>query len=159
MMRLALLLLCIGVFCGYGQCQEQPPEPVLKTSLMPIYPAIAAIAHIEGDVKASFVVDADGTVSSVEIVSGPPLLQRATLENIRSWKFAPATVKSSANRSFDTVFYYRMSRRIACENNRWVTVSTDSFREIEITTDSVRVMTASDSKGSQPAHRESTSHQ
>lgn len=157
MMRIALMLVCLGFFIGPARCQQQ--EPVLKSSLMPTYPAIAAIAHIEGDVRASFVVAEDGTVTSVDIISGPPLLRNATLENIRSWKFAPATVKSLANRSLETVFYYRISRHIACDKNRWVTVGTDSFHEIEITTDSLQVMTSSDSMSNQPANRASTTHQ
>jgi TonB family protein len=126
---------------------------------MPTYPSIAATAHIEGEVRASFVVDASGTVVSVDIISGPPLQRRATEDNIRSWKFWPAGDKAAAHDSYYTDFYYRISPRVACENNRWVTVSTGSFHEIEITTDSMTVMTSSASKGSQPPHGETPSHQ
>lgn len=156
-MRIVLVLLCLGVFIGPAHGQQQLLEPVLKSSLMPTYPSIAAIAHIEGDVRASFVVNEDGTLTSVEIISGPPLLHSATFQNIRSWKSAPATVKSLANRSLDTVFYYRTSRHIACDKNRWVTVGSDSLHEIEMTTDSVQVMTSSESKANQPADTESSS--
>lgn len=156
-MRVALVLLCFGFFCGSAQCQDQP-ERVLKTSLMPAYPSIATTAHIDGDVRASFVVDANRTVVSVEILSGPPLLRHATEDNIRSWKFAPVSDKSQANVSYFTVFRYRISQRIACDE-RWVTVTTGSFHAIEITTDSMPVMTSSGSKDGQPPHGETPSHQ
>jgi TonB family protein len=133
-MRMVLLLLTLGFFSCSAQCQEQP-EPFLRSSLMPAYPSIAATAHIEGDVRASFVLDATGTVTSVEILSGPPLLRRATEDNIRSCKFSPASEKPTSNRGYDTVFYDRISSRTACENSRWITVSTGSFHAIEITTD------------------------
>jgi hypothetical protein len=83
-------------------------------------------------------------VTSVEIISGPALLRDATEKNIRSWKFRLATKKSATNRSYDTVFYYRISSRSACENKRWITVSTGSFHSMEITTDGPSVMTSSD---------------
>jgi TonB family protein len=157
-MRVLLLVLALGIFSGAVQCQEQP-EPALRSSLMPTYPPIAATAHIEGDVRASFVVDASGNVISVEIVSGPPLLHRATEETIRSWKFSPARQKSAANNTYHTDFYYRISRRSACDNNRWVTVGMASFHEIEITTDAASVQTSGDSKTSPSSHTGETSPQ
>jgi TonB family protein len=144
-MRMTLLLLSLGLFTYSAQCQDQA-EPILRSSLMPTYPPIAAVAHITGDVRASFVLDADGNVVSVKILSGPPLLHDATEKNIQSWKFSAATEKSAANRSYDTVFYYRISSRTACENNRWITVSTGSFHAIEITTDGLSVVTSSNAK-------------
>ena len=126
---------------------------------MPAYPTIAATAHIEGDVRACFVVDADRTVASVEIVSGPPPLRGATLDNIWSWKFAPASEKSTPDKSYHTVFYYRISPRGACEYNRRVTVSTASFHEVAMTGEVPKVMAVSESKVSQPPNVETTSHQ
>jgi TonB family protein len=150
-MRVSLLILSFGLLCGFAQCQE-PREPTLRCSLMPTYPPIAATAHIEGDVRASFAVDAAGEVSSAEIISGPPLLHRPTAENIRSWKFSPAGEKSGANKTYYTDFYYRISRRSACENNRWVTVGMASFHEIEITAEVASVQTPGDSKLSPSSH-------
>lgn len=141
-MRMVLLILCLCFFAGSAQCQAEP-EPILRSYLMPTYPSIAATAHVEGNVSASFVLDAAGTVTSVEILSGPPLLQRATEDNIRSWKFVPATAKSATHRSYVTEFYYRISSRPACHNNRWITVSTGSFHAIEITLDGPSLSDAS----------------
>ena len=155
-MRALLLILSFGLFCAAAQCQEQS-EPALRSTLMATYPPIAAIAHIEGDVRASFVLDASGGVASVEIISGPPLLHRATEENIRSWKFSPARQKSDENKTYYTDFYYRISRRSACGNNRWVTVSMASFHEIEITTETPLVNTSDDTKPGASSHPGETS--
>jgi TonB family protein len=150
-MRVVILLLAVGFFCGSAKGQDQP-EPTLESSLMPTYPVIAAMAHIEGDVRASFVVDAEGAVVSVDITSGPQLLTRATVSNIRSWKFRPAAQKSAASRTYDTVFYYRISPRNACDSNRWVTVSTGSFHAVEITVEVPLVESISDSTTGKSSH-------
>jgi hypothetical protein len=62
-MRKVIRLFAPGFFCGSAKCQDQP-EPTLESSVMPTYPVIAAMAHVEGDVRASFVVDAEGVVVS-----------------------------------------------------------------------------------------------
>lgn len=108
-MRVLLPVFSFGLFCGTAQCHGQP-EPVLRSSLTPTAPPVAAVPRVTGDARGSFRLGADGNVASVEIISRPALLRDATAKNNRRWKFVPATAKSAANSSYDTAFYTEFGR-------------------------------------------------
>jgi TonB family protein len=60
----------------------------------PTYPPIARIAGAGGPVVVEVVIDEQGNVASARVVSGHPLLQAATLQSVRTWKFTPARVNN-----------------------------------------------------------------
>jgi TonB family protein len=51
------------------------------------YPPLARQTRIMGTVVAKFVVTKDGTVKSVDIIQGNPLLKQAVVDAIGKWKF------------------------------------------------------------------------
>jgi TonB family protein len=53
----------------------------------PVYPPLARQARIVGDVKVRIAIHRDGSVTSAEVVSGPPMLQRAALETAQKSKY------------------------------------------------------------------------
>jgi periplasmic protein TonB len=55
----------------------------------PVYPMEAKAARIQGVVKLSALIGADGTVVHLEVMSGHPLLVPAALEAVRQWVYAP----------------------------------------------------------------------
>jgi len=55
----------------------------------PVYPQIAAVAHIEGVIRVRTIVGADGSTKDFEFLSGPPLLMLAALNAVRTWRFKP----------------------------------------------------------------------
>jgi len=62
----------------------------------PVYPEQAKRDHIQGNVVLKVTVDQDGSVSGVEVLSGPPALVKAATDAVRQWRFskplsAPAT--------------------------------------------------------------------
>ena len=61
----------------------------LVYSPMPAYPAAASASHVQGEVKLSADVDRDGKVSSVRVISGPPLLRDAALDAVQRWRYRP----------------------------------------------------------------------
>ncbi len=66
----------------------ESPNGVVLVKLAPlIYPPLARQAHIMGDVKVSVYVRADGTVSSVELLSGHPMLAPAAVENAKKSEY------------------------------------------------------------------------
>ncbi len=77
--------------------------PLVVCANVPIYPTLARIAHITGTVEVQVTVTG-GSVTETKATSGHPLLVAGTIENIKSWKFGPAT-----NASFVTTFIYRVS--------------------------------------------------
>jgi protein TonB len=64
----------------------------LISSTPPAYPLLAKSQHVEGNVHVDALVDANGHVSSMHVVSGPALLHQAAMDALRQWKYQPATL-------------------------------------------------------------------
>lgn len=64
-------------------------EPQLVSRSVPIYPAVAKQAGIEGQVTIDAVIDTSGKLTSMKVVSGALLLQQAALDSLRNWKYEP----------------------------------------------------------------------
>ena len=67
----------------------QAKAPQLLVSSAPIYPALARQAHVEGQVTIEAVVDTSGKLINMTVISGPPLLQQAAIDSLRTWKYQP----------------------------------------------------------------------
>jgi TonB family protein len=55
----------------------------------PDYPAVARLAHIQGQVILQAVVSRDGTVSATHVLSGHRLLRGAAVDAVRRWRYHP----------------------------------------------------------------------
>lgn len=64
----------------------------LLASVPPVYPTLARNQHIGGDVKIDALIDANGRVTSMNVISGPTLLHQAAMDALRQWKYQPATL-------------------------------------------------------------------
>jgi periplasmic protein TonB len=62
----------------------------LISSVPPVYPSLARAQHIEGQVLVDALVDVNGRVSSMKVVSGPVLLHQAAMDALRQWKYQAA---------------------------------------------------------------------
>jgi protein TonB len=79
-----------------------PPSPDgrnLRTGQLtdvvePYYPPEAQQLHIEGAVKLHAIIAADGSVQSVEPLSGPDLLVQSAIAAVRQWKYTPTTLNA-----------------------------------------------------------------
>jgi len=58
----------------------------------PEYPAVAKAARIQGTVVLQAVISKDGTVENLQVLEGPPLLQQAALDAVKTWKYRPYLV-------------------------------------------------------------------
>ena len=65
-------------------------EPKLLSSTLPIYPTFAKEAHVEGDVVIRTTIDKNGSVTHMEVVSGPTMLRQAALDALGRWKYVPS---------------------------------------------------------------------
>jgi len=65
------------------------PAKLLK-SVPPEYPQLARNQRISGNVQIDALIDAEGNVSSMKVLSGPPLLHQAALNALKQWKYQPA---------------------------------------------------------------------
>ncbi len=57
--------------------------------VLPLYPSLARSARISGTVQLVGVIATDGTVQSLQVISGHPLLVNAALEAVRQWRYLP----------------------------------------------------------------------
>lgn len=62
----------------------------LISSVPPVYPVIARSQRLAGNVQIDALVDVTGRVTSMKIVSGPPLLQKSAMDALSHWKYEPA---------------------------------------------------------------------
>ncbi|MGH9775620.1 MAG: energy transducer TonB [Candidatus Acidiferrales bacterium] len=61
----------------------------LIAKIIPVYPLPARNLRISGSVQLHAIIGKDGSVRSVEVVSGNPFLVGAALEAVRRWRYAP----------------------------------------------------------------------
>ncbi len=64
--------------------------PVLRSAPKPAYPPLARQARVQGTVRLNGIISRDGTVRSLELVSGHPLLVQAAIQAVRTWLYDPA---------------------------------------------------------------------
>jgi TonB family protein len=55
----------------------------------PEYPAIAKAAKVQGTVVLYAEISKDGTIQNLRVISGPPMLQSAALDAVRTWTYKP----------------------------------------------------------------------
>lgn len=65
----------------------KPPRQIAKTA--PVYPILARQAKIQGEVVLDAVIDTEGNVVNVSVVSGHPLLMKEAINCVRQWKYEP----------------------------------------------------------------------
>lgn len=73
--------------------QVKPPRKVAGRD--PDYPPLARQAQIQGDVLIDAVIDTDGNVSEMRVISGHPVLIKAALEAVATWKYEPTTLNGA----------------------------------------------------------------
>lgn len=71
---------------------DSEATPFIKSRSKPVFPAIAAAAHVSGAVVTKVLVDKSGEVQLVRPVSGPPMLIQASIDAAHKWSFMPLTV-------------------------------------------------------------------
>jgi protein TonB len=62
----------------------------LIKSVPPVYPSMARSQHISGNVTLDALIDAQGNVTTMKVLSGSPVLHQAALEAVKQWKYSPA---------------------------------------------------------------------
>jgi protein TonB len=82
-----------------GQIQA----PALITRVPPVYPPLAVNAGVEGIVILEATVGRDGRVEQVEVLRSVPLLDKAAVEAVRQWVYAPLHLNGQAERFVLTV--------------------------------------------------------
>jgi len=62
---------------------------LLLRKVQPAYPALAKAARIQGDVVLKAIIDREGNIQDLQLVSGHPMLVPSAIEAVRQWKYKP----------------------------------------------------------------------
>jgi protein TonB len=91
-----------NIAVGNGKQPAAPAVPLpvggdvqsarLISKVDPSYPLLAKNQHVAGDVRIDALIDANGHVTTMKIISGPTLLHQAAMEALRQWKYQPASL-------------------------------------------------------------------
>ena len=64
--------------------------------IRPVYPAIAKAAGVQGTVVVEAVISSTGSIESLRVVSGPPMLRSAAVETIHAARYQPYRLNGEA---------------------------------------------------------------
>jgi len=73
----------------HGQDSNEVKRKV-KTQVTPVYPDLARRMNVHGKVRLQVTVAPDGSVKSIHVLGGHPILASASQDAVRNWKFEPA---------------------------------------------------------------------
>ncbi len=83
-----------GNFSGQ-RVDQQVQEAKLIRKIDPVYPPLAKAARVQGTVRFTAVIDKDGNVESLTLVSGHPLLVNAAKTAVLQWKYEPTIINGA----------------------------------------------------------------
>src|SRR5262245_45512437 len=109
-----------GVIGGVGGAPP-PPRPTqtgirqgrpvqagkLVNRVQPQYPPLARQTRISGTVRLHAIISKDGSVQSLSVESGHPLLVQAALDAVRQWRYQPTTLNGEpveVDTTIDVIF-------------------------------------------------------
>lgn len=59
------------------------------TKVQPVYPPLARQTRIQGTVRLHVIIAKDGAIKQLEVISGHPLLQQASIDAVKQWRYQP----------------------------------------------------------------------
>ncbi len=73
----------------------------------PVYPPLPRQIHKEGRVEMRAIIATDGTIQSLEIVSGDPMFYQSAIEAVKQWRYRPTILNGQPVEidTFITVIY------------------------------------------------------
>jgi protein TonB len=93
-----------GILGGTGPALPPPPKAAaparikqggnvtaasIITQTKPLYPALARQARIQGNVVLHAIIDKEGKVAELQVISGHPLLVQSALDAVKQWRYKP----------------------------------------------------------------------
>jgi len=93
-----------GLMGGTSPAAPPPPKPATPTRIKqggnvtaaslisqtkPTYPPLARQARIQGTVVLHAIINKEGQVAQLEVISGHPLLVQSAIEAVKQWRYKP----------------------------------------------------------------------
>ena len=64
-------------------------ESKLVSQIKPVYPVLARQARVQGVVVLEAVIDREGAITNLKVITGHPLLVQAAVDAVRQWRYKP----------------------------------------------------------------------
>jgi TonB family protein len=90
---LTLLAVCwtlVGVHSSLAQQDDAEVSRKVVNRVMPAYPEMAKTMHLMGSVRVEVLVAPNGTVKSLQVKGGHPVLAQAAADAVRKWRWVQA---------------------------------------------------------------------
>jgi TonB family protein len=89
------MLFVVGTLLSLPALAQQPDgQRKILNQVVPHYPELARRVNLEGTVKLTVTVAANGIAKSIQAVGGSPLLIKAAEDAVHLWKWVPAPQES-----------------------------------------------------------------
>ena len=75
---------------------SDPSQALLVYKVEPVYPHIAKVTGIWGVVKLHAIIAKDGTIQSLSLISGHPILAAAARDAVAQWRYRPYLLNGEA---------------------------------------------------------------
>lgn len=69
----------------------------------PVYPPLAKMARVQGKVILEAIIGTDGKIEELNVISGHPLLIKATMDAVSRWRYLPTLWKGAPVKVITTV--------------------------------------------------------
>src|SRR3984893_18700957 len=97
-----------GVIGGAGNAAPPPPKIApsrvrvggavqaakIINRVQPTYPPLARQTRISGTVKLHAIIGKDGSVQSLQVIAGHPLLVQSALDAVKQWRYQPTLLNN-----------------------------------------------------------------
>jgi TonB family protein len=100
LLLLSFFLLPFENRSAIAQTEQSTGDRKVVNRVVPTYPAIARSMNLSGTVKLEALVLASGTVKSVQVKGGNPLLVQSAQRAIQEWKWEKADHESTEQVEF-----------------------------------------------------------
>ena len=70
-------------------------EPRIIQEVQPVYPILAKAVRVQGLVVIDSVIDTNGNVTEMKLMSGNPLLVTAAFDAVRQWRYEPTLLNGT----------------------------------------------------------------
>src|SRR5229473_50783 len=80
---------------------------LLVNKVQPVYPPLARQTRISGTVRLHAIISKTGSVESLEVLSGHPLLVRAAMDAVQQWRYKPTLLNGEpveVDTTIDVIF-------------------------------------------------------
>jgi TonB family protein len=78
-----------------ARAQQDEITRKVKTSVQPAYPELARRMNIVGVVRVQLVVAPNGSVKSMKVIGGHPVLATAVMDAVKKWRFQEASEETT----------------------------------------------------------------